>query len=519
MVRLIASIVASLLLSAAATCAAATDQAAPPSTGNPPPQESDFYRLVDVNLARTNNNSRDTTWKPGTAVEKAPVLEVSGLEILDDKRIAVTTRIGDVWLIDGAYDEPASSLSFTRFASGLHEPLGLLRHQGALLTMQRSELTRLGDTDRDGIADEYLAVAKGWNVSGNYHEYAYGPKRDKAGNLWLALNVGMGPGSDNDRPWRGWAMRVTPKGELQPVCGGLRSPCALGANADGSMFVSDQQGTWVPATPLFHLRQGVFLGNAETIKTFDDPRSPVKLSAPVPDGVPYPKALAMLPELKPPAVWLPYQKVSQSSTDILLDDTAGKFGPFAGQLFISDFTTSSISRVFLEKVGGEYQGACFGFREGFASAVVRIAFGRDGSLFAGLTNRGWSSRGSAAYGLQRLVWTGKTPMEIREMKAVPGGFELTFTKPVDRVSAADTASYTGSSYTYTYSSKYGSPEIDPQPLKASKAEVSADGLSVRLKVDGLRRYHVHELHVAVRSADGQPVLHPIGYYTLNNLPE
>lgn len=479
--------------------------------------ENEYYRLVDVFLARSNNNSRDATWKPGVALSKAPVLEVSGVVPMGGKRLAVATRMGDVWMVDGAYADPPDP-QFTRFATGLHEPLGLLRDAGSLLTMQRSELTHLRDTDGDGTADEYLAAAKGWNVSGNYHEYAFGPKRDAQGNLWLALNVGMGAGSDNSRPWRGWAMRVTPQGKLEPMCGGLRSPCALGANADGDMFVSDQQGTWVAATPIHHLRQGAFFGNAETTKTFDAPGSTIKLSAAVPDGVPYPKALELLPELKNPAVWLPYLKAGQSSTDLLLDDTAGRFGPFAGQMFVSDFTTASVTRVYLEKVNGVYQGACFGFREGFASAVVRVAFGEDGSLFAGLTNRGWSSRGTAAYGLQRLVWTGKTPMEILAMKAVPGGFELVFTKPVDRTVAADPARYSGSSYTYNYWSKYGSPEIDAQPMRVTAATVSDDGRRVRLQVDAVRRYYVHELRVDVPSAEGESILHPVGYYTVNEIP-
>ena len=149
--------------------------------------ENRFYRLVDISLARSNSNSRDTTWKPGVAMSKAPVLEISGIVPMDGKRLAVTTRIGDVWMIDGAYDEPAD-LQFTRFATGLHEPLGLLRQGDSLLTMQRTELTQLRDADGDGSADEYLTATKGWNVSGNYHEYAFGPKRDKAGNLgtWAA---------------------------------------------------------------------------------------------------------------------------------------------------------------------------------------------------------------------------------------------------------------------------------------------------------------------------------------------
>ncbi len=135
--------------------------------------------------------------------------------------------------------------------------------------------------------------------------------------------------------------------------------------------------------------------------------------------------------------------------------------------------------------------------------------GDDGSVFVGLTNRGWSSLGSAAYGLQRLVWTGKVPFEIKEMRAQSDGFELEFTEPVDPVSAANVASYSLSSYTYTYQAKYGSDEIQTQPLQIKSATVAADGKTVRLVVDGLRPLYVHELVAAgIRSIAGQPLLHP-----------
>ena len=513
-------VAALLILSPAARAADEPSTPSRPPATRPAASESDYYKLVDIVLGRSGTDSRAAQWKPGGPLAKAPILEVSGLEVLPGKRVAVANRMGEVWLIDGAYADRPTDLQYTRFASALHEPLGLLRKGDGLYAMQRAELTRLRDADGDGVADEYLTAGKGWNVSGNYHEYAFGPKRDGAGNLWVTLNVGIGPDARNDRGWRGWAMTVSPAGELKPVCAGLRSPCALGANADGDMFMADQQGNWVPANALHHLRPGVFLGNADALKTLDAPGSPVKLSAPLPKDVPYPQALAALPELKPPAVWLPYLKMGQSSTDIAADDTGGKFGPFGRQLFVGDFTMALVSRVYLEKVDGEYQGACFPFRQGFASAVARLRFGEDGSLLAGLTNRGWSSRGTASYGLQRLAWTGHTPFEILQMKARPDGFELVFTKPVEPKAAADPASYAGSSYTYLYTDKYGSAEIDPAPLKVTSAAVAPDGRGVRLVVDGLRRYHVHELHApGVRSADDEGLLHPVGYYTLNNLPK
>src|SRR5690606_10695307 len=136
------------------------------------------------------------------------------------------------------------------------------------------------------------------------------------------------------------------------------------------------------------------------------------------------------------------------------------------------FTQAAMNRVFLEKIEGEYQGACFPFRRGFASAVLRMSQGTDGSLFVGLTNRGWSSLGTASYGLQRLVWTEKIPFEILEMRAKPDGFELQFTRRVDPNAASNPDSYQLSSYTYVYQSTYGSDEIQTQSLNIDRAVVA-----------------------------------------------
>ncbi len=423
-------------------------------------------------------------------------------------------------------------MTYKKFASALHEPLGLLKQGDAFYTLQRSELTRMRDRTGDGVADEYLAVAKGWGVTGHYHEYAYGPKLDGQGNLWLTLNIGLGlKGEQLNRTiqdpilgyrqgrWRGWGMKLTPAGKLVPVCAGMRSPSGLGANQAGDMFYTDQQGNWVPTNSLHHMREGAFFHHPEALASMSLPASPIQGIEKIPDGLPYPAAIKQLPQLKPPAVWFPYKKVGQSATDILLDESQGKFGPFAGQFFVGEFTQAGINRVFLEKVAGEYQGACFPFRSGFASAVLRMAQGTDGSIFVGLTNRGWSSLGSAAYGLQRLVWTGKTPFEIQEMRAKPDGFELVFTKPVDPKTAGELGSYTMKSYTYLYHETYGSDEIQNQTLPIRAANVSADGKRVRLIVAGLRELFVHELSApGVRDQTGKPLLHSQAYYTLNKIP-
>ena len=148
-----------------------------------------------------------------------------------------------------------------------------------------------------------------------------------------------------------------------------------------------------------------------------------------------------------------------------------------------------------------------------------MAFGTDGSMIVGETNRGWNSTGNTSYGLERLVWTGKTPFEILSMTAEPDGFTLRFTKEVDPKSAAEPSSYTMSSYTYMYHQDYGSPEIDSKELTVTQAIVSADRQSVRLIIEGLREIYVHELRAAgVMSAEGESLLHDDAYYTLNRIP-
>jgi glucose/arabinose dehydrogenase len=491
--------------------------------------ESEYYRLLTVATSKADTQSRSKVWKPAP---EDLVLEVSGIAPLDDAGVAVSIRKGEIWIIDGVYDDPPENLKYHRFAQGLHEPLGLAYRDDAFYTVQRSELTRIRDTDDDDFADEYLALAKGWGTTGNYHEYAYGPKFDGAGNLWLTLNIGMGVGKAQQRRlitdstlgvsqarWRGWGMKVTPAGELIPVCAGMRSPSGLGPNREGDMFYTDQQGNWVGTNTLHHMRSGAFFHHPEALASMNEPGSPITGITSVPNGVPFPEALKRMPQLRPPAVWFPYKKVGQSTTDIMLDDSGGRFGPFDGQLFVGEFTLSSVNRVFLEKVGGEYQGACFPFREGFASAVIRMAQGLDGSMLVGLSNRGWSSLGPASYGLQRLVWTGKTPFEIKEMRARSDGFELVFTKPADPETAADVSAYSINSHTYTYHATYGSDEIQKRELEIRQARPSADGLRVDLVVDGLREHFVHELVASgVRSTSGDPLLHPDAYYTLNRIP-
>jgi glucose/arabinose dehydrogenase len=474
---------------------------APVLADDPAPKEEDYYKILTF------------------AIPRDVVLEVGALELLPDGTLAVATRRGEIYLVARPFaDDPSQDPGFVRFAHGLHEVLGLTYRDGWLYVTQRGELSRLKDSDGDGRADVFETVADAWEIGGDYHEYAFGSKFDREGQLWIALCL---TGSfTSDHKYRGWALRVSPEGKVIPTCSGLRSPGGLGMNASGDMFYTENQGPWNGACSLKHLKPGSFQGHPAGLRWYKDapelgprPRDPESGSRMMVEA-------KKIPELLPPAVYFPYPKMGQSASGIACDTTGGKFGPFADQMFVGDQSASTINRVVLEKVQGRYQGVCIPFRSGFASGVLPILQAKDGSLFVGETNRGWGSRGSKPYALQRLVWTGKVPFEILAMSVRPDGFDLTFTEPVDPVSAGDPNSYRISAYTYIYQASYGSPEVDQTFPKIDRVTVSDDARSVQLVLSKLEEGQIHELHLdGVRSAQKQPLLHKEAYYTLNYLPE
>jgi glucose/arabinose dehydrogenase len=453
------------------------------------------------------------------ALPEHVVLEVGGIELLADGRILACTRRGEVWIVEDRPADPGEVARCTLFADGLQEPLGLLAHDGWIYVAQRGELSRMRDADGDDRMDELETVADPWEVSGNYHEYAFGPALAPDGSLWVTLNKPFGEEPFGPADWRGFAVRVAPDGSWQPMCCGLRSPAGVGTSPWGELFITDNQGEWCGASKLSLLRPGSNHGHpwglascARPEWVFGDPGEP-------PNGVLMPRVPETVPSFELPAVWFPYDKTGRSPSGFAWDGTGGAFGPFAGQLFVGDQYAASLNRVFLERVEGRVQGAVFPFRKGFASGVTRVRFAPDGSLLVGMTDRGWTALGTRAYGLQRVRWLGTAPLEIREMRARPDGFELELTADVDPETAGDPASYRMSSYTYELHASYGSDEMDVRELAVRSAAVSPDRRTVRLAVDGLRAGYVHELHAdGLRTADGRPLRHADAYYTLVALP-
>ncbi|MBX2843726.1 MAG: hypothetical protein KTR26_18290 [Flammeovirgaceae bacterium] len=491
------------------------------------PLEEDFFKIMKV------------------PSPEGTILEVGGLTTLPNGDLGISTRRGDVYIVEN----PTSMKPyFRKFASGLHEILGLEYKDGALYCAQRGELTKLVDTNKDGYADVYETVSA-WPVSGHYHEYSYGPKIAPDGSFFVSGNVAFGNEEwwrgESRVPWRGWIFKIHEDGEIEPWATGMRSPCGI-SMIDGELFYTDNQGDWFGSGGIWQIEKGDFAGHPAGLKWAELPNSPVSLTeeqffAKVdnrkvknengryikPENIIDEKDFKTLYEVKKefeqvklPAVWLPHGILGISNSEIVKIPEY-TFGPFQGQLLVGDQGQSKIMRVHLEKINGEYQGAAWDFRSGFQSGVLRMSWAEDGSLFVGETNRGWGSAGEANEGLQRLKWNNQVPFEMLKINAKPDGFEIEFTQPVDKATAEDIASYSVYSYTYKYHPVYGSPPVKNMTNKVKGVQVSEDGMKARIIVDSLQQYHVHVVSlIGVRDKENSySLVHPTAYYTLNNIPD
>lgn len=463
--------------------------------------------------------------------------QVGAIGTLADGKIIAAFHRGEVMIYD-----PAGK-SWSLFANGLQEPLGLLPEaNGDLLVMQRAELTRLKDTDQDGKADRYETVYDGFGMTGNYHEFAYGPVRDKDGNLFIALGLasngaqirpelrgefseigtlnreqmtyskdwkkdGGKAGRMYSRvPYRGWVMKISPAGKAEPWASGFRSPNGIGFDASGRLLVTDNQGDWRPTSPLYEIKQGGFYGQPASLVWKDgwDGRDPVKLP------------LDELDRMQTPAIgYFPQGELANSPTQPVIIPAGAFPKNFDRQTLIGEMNQPTLVRVLEDEVDGTFQTALVPFLDKSPLGIGnhRLTFTSDGSLYIGKTALSWAG-GS---GITRIKWNGKPFFALDRIKALPDGFSLTFTEPVDPGTLSDIAVKT---HTYKYHSNYGSPKIDESAMPVDKATASGDGLTVTLETGPLKERYLHALDLSkLRSKSGANLLGDRAWYQVVKAPK
>jgi hypothetical protein len=453
----------------------------------------------------------------GYKVETVPLprgaVSVLGICHKPDGTLAIATWEGEVWeRKDGVW---------TKFAEDLMEPNGILYDpkEDAYYVGQKPELTRLVDINQDGVCDRYETVTDQFGISGEYHEYHFGPVMDSLGRKYASLNLGargeftvpdgkpFGKGGGNmsyNAPWRGWVYRSDRKGHFQPLASGFRSPCGIGISPEDEIFITDNQGDWVADCTLYHVREGNFYGHPASLPARADYTKEKVLSQTASD----------FEKLRtPPAVWLVREVIANSPGSPVWDTTEGKFGPFAGQMFLGDQRQSNYFRCGVEKVNGEYQGWCVDFLRGLESGPVKMSFDPQGRLWSAQVGRGWFSKGGKRTAIQYAEWDGKTiPFALHSTSLTKSGFSVNFTQRIGKKMTPVVKSWS-----YHYYSTYGSDPVDEKELEVTNYQLSPDRKTVTFDVP-LETNRVYAIQFPGQlNTEAKPLDFDTSYYTVNHL--
>ncbi len=390
---------------------------------------------------------------------------VGGMDWLSDGRLVLCTWDGEVYLLENVGADAAGELRVQPFAAGLAEPLGLCVVGDEIFVLQKQELTRLVDADGDGRAEGYECVSSGWSVTPNFHEFAFGLVYADG---WFHANLAIAiePGGRSSWPQardRGHSIRIARDGRWESVAHGLRTPNGIGRGALGRIWLTDNQGDWLPSSKLQALEPGAFYGSRAVLGD----------------------AAAELP-VTPPVAWLPQNEIGNSPSQPAPIDV-GPYRSAQGQMLVGDVTHGGIKRVFVEELEGVLQGTVFRFMQGLEAGVQRLAWGPDGALYVGGVGStgNWSQSGKHWFGLERVEYTGAPVFELLELRPFAGGVELTFTEPLRAGQGWDPGAYLVRSWRYEATASYGGPKLDEREHALVSACVSRDRRRVFLELADL----------------------------------
>lgn len=455
---------------------------------------------------------------PGFAGARLPITTAimpTGMAWRPDGTLVFTSLKGHVYL---AHDTDGDGLEdkLTVFEEGLAAPFGVLADGDDLLVAHKAELLRLRDADGDGHCDDRIVVADGWGYTHDYHDWMAGPVRDNDGNLFLAISSDYSQKQRDpaDMKWRGKVLRLGSNGTLAPFAHELRYPMGIAFDPAGRLFVSDQQGVQNSFNEINHLvedgRYGV-PAKADPPGSEDHTRASVQIPHPWTRSV---NGITFLPSSPRTAV--------RGTPD---SENATPLDVFAGHGIGCEYNGRFLVRFSFQEVNGALQGAVYEFTSpkwendsdaflGPISAVVSP----DGALYVGsIFDSGWLG-GRNTGEIVKLSPQSEIPNGIREVRAVAGGFDIEFIRPVDRDLATDPANYTLSGYTRIWQGSYATPDSDRHSPAITGIEVDDDVHTVALQLDDLRARHVYEIDCRPLTSDGAELRPSGATYSLNRLP-
>jgi cytochrome c2 len=409
----------------------------------------------------------------------------SDIQFLPDGTGVLVTLDGDVWLARGLHDA-AGEVRWRRFASGLHEPMTIAIRDGQIHAFDKNGIWRLRDTDGNGEADVHELFSNAFAQTADMREFPATVRLAPKGEFVIAKG---GQQATTLGKHNGSVLRISADGRTSTVLGyGFRQP-ALGVNErTGLVTASDQQGQYIPSTPLHIVRDGQFYG----------------FLAPFQEKEKYPGPIAE------PLTWIPHPINSSALSQVWL--FGAKLGPLNDGLVHIGFNKPELFRVLLNERSPRLQASVVSITRAFEFPPLNGSVNpADGQFYvAGFQVLGWGNVLDVAAGLGRVRYTGAPVTLPREVTPMNQGVLLRFDVALDPKLARDPASYSLQSWSYQRTYKYGSPQYraDGTPgqdsLPASAAYLSADGRSVFIAVPGMKPVMQLRVGWSLATADGRP---------------
>lgn len=390
------------------------------------------------------------------------------IQFLEDGTGVVPTLDGDVWLVRGIQGSKRR-VQWKRFASGLHEPMTAAIRDGQIYVFDRNGIWRLRDTNGTGEADRHELFSNAFAQTADMREFPSTLRLAPGGEFVIAKG---GQQASTLGKHNGSVLRVSADGRQSTVLGyGFRQP-SIGVNLrTGLVTSSDQEGQYIPSTPLHLVRDHQFYGY---------------LSEGLQEREKYPAPIAK------PLTWLPHTVNASATSQVWLFDA--KMGPLNDSMVHIGFNRPELFQVLFNYRGTTPQVAVISITTGFDYPPLNGSVHPvDGWLYiAGFQINGWGNALDTLAGLGRVRYTGKPVTLPRAVTPMDKGVLLSFAEPLKPETATDPDNYSLASWHYKRTYKYGSPQYRADGetgidwLTASSAYLSRDGRSVFVGVPDIK---------------------------------
>ena len=407
------------------------------------------------------------------------------IQFLKDGTGVVITIDGDVWLVRGLSGS-SNVARWRRFTSGLHEPLTVAIRDDEIYAFDRNGIWRLRDTTGDGEADVHELFSNAFAQTADMREFPSTVRPAPGGEFVIAKG---GQEATTIGKHNGSVLRISRDGRTATVLGyGFRQPSISVNPRTGLVISSDQQGHYIPTTPL-HIVQGrQFYGF---------------LSDKLPREV-YPAPIAE------PLTWIPHAANASAMSQVWLQ--GAKMGPLDDALVHIGFNNPELFRVLIHERGTRPQASVVSLTRAFDFPPLNGSVNPiDGQLYlAGFQILGWGTTATRLAGLGRVRYTGAAFTGPREVVAMDNGVLIRFDVAVDPKSAGNPDNFSLTSWHYKRTFNYGSPQFKADGsagidrLAPSRAYVSADRRAVFVAVPGMKPVEQMRLAWSLTSAEGQP---------------